>query len=375
MSTTTTSTSLDDVSELRDRLLASRYGELACLRQLSVVAKQQAPLESLIRRRAEGAWRRAPENGEGIQAEVAPAEEQATVTRTELDSVGAARRVTGLALNFRRSLEAAVGRSAVRPSARPATPRHENVPAQQVQSVQRPSSVPALLPPTTIEEANDSQDRAHVIWSTEDAFQAERAVLEAGAPVRTLLSDASFISRLSRVLNPSLRHSRPSLPTSPEHQQRLPPPPPPRAPPPARPQHGSLDNLTLVQGASFELLLSIQRMLQQDLGAALAHEAGLRSAFGRSEHAHADEGPDSEAGTTTTIALPHRSAQPNNFRLGACVVCTEEEVGTVFYRCGHLCTCNKCALHLKQRGGKCPICRSPIRDIVQAFLACAPDAP
>ncbi|RRT66917.1 hypothetical protein B296_00038758 [Ensete ventricosum] len=36
-------------------------------------------------------------------------------------------------------------------------------------------------------------------------------------------------------------------------------------------------------------------------------------------------------------------------------------------RCGHMCTCFKCACQLQWNSGLCPICGSPIVDVVRTF--------
>ncbi|KAL9369639.1 hypothetical protein Peur_040838 [Populus x canadensis] len=52
----------------------------------------------------------------------------------------------------------------------------------------------------------------------------------------------------------------------------------------------------------------------------------------------------------------------------SCCICYEKQVDSFLYRCGHMCTCLKCAHGLRQGSGKCPICRAPILDVVRAYL-------
>lgn len=63
----------------------------------------------------------------------------------------------------------------------------------------------------------------------------------------------------------------------------------------------------------------------------------------------------------------------NNSLYGApkkrsCCICYEMQVDSLLYRCGHMCTCLKCAHELQWSSGKCPICRAPIDDVVRAFM-------
>ncbi|XP_010537083.1 PREDICTED: uncharacterized protein LOC104811913 [Tarenaya hassleriana] len=51
-----------------------------------------------------------------------------------------------------------------------------------------------------------------------------------------------------------------------------------------------------------------------------------------------------------------------------CSVCYEMPVDSLLYRCGHMCTCLKCAHELQWNSRKCPICMAPIVDVVRAFL-------
>ncbi|XP_048556174.1 uncharacterized protein LOC125536917 isoform X1 [Triticum urartu] len=53
---------------------------------------------------------------------------------------------------------------------------------------------------------------------------------------------------------------------------------------------------------------------------------------------------------------------------GTCCICHEMQVDSLLYRCGHMCTCFNCADQLKSSSESCPICQSPIDDVVRAHL-------
>jgi len=52
---------------------------------------------------------------------------------------------------------------------------------------------------------------------------------------------------------------------------------------------------------------------------------------------------------------------------GKCIICVDQAVDTVFYQCGHMCTCHSCAIHLKVGSKACPMCRAPIRDVIKTY--------
>ncbi|CAH9089520.1 unnamed protein product [Cuscuta epithymum] len=54
---------------------------------------------------------------------------------------------------------------------------------------------------------------------------------------------------------------------------------------------------------------------------------------------------------------------------GNCCICYEMKVDCLLYRCGHICTCFKCAHELAWGSGKCPVCHAPIIDVVRAVYA------
>lgn len=51
-------------------------------------------------------------------------------------------------------------------------------------------------------------------------------------------------------------------------------------------------------------------------------------------------------------------------RLAACVVCLSERRTFACYPCGHLCLCNECANELSSQTNKCPLCRAPVKRLL-----------
>ncbi|KAJ0561439.1 putative transcription factor C2H2 family [Helianthus annuus] len=50
-----------------------------------------------------------------------------------------------------------------------------------------------------------------------------------------------------------------------------------------------------------------------------------------------------------------------------CSICHVMQVDSLLYRCGHMCTCFKCAVEMQRTSGECLVCEAPIVDVVKAF--------
>lgn len=52
-----------------------------------------------------------------------------------------------------------------------------------------------------------------------------------------------------------------------------------------------------------------------------------------------------------------------------CTVCYEKPINCALYTCGHLCMCYDCACKQwkRENGGRCPICRARIMDVIRTY--------
>ncbi|RZB76421.1 hypothetical protein D0Y65_034751 [Glycine soja] len=108
-----------------------------------------------------------------------------------------------------------------------------------------------------------------------------------------------------------------------------------------------MNNMQRMLEACMDMQLELQRSIRQEVSAALNRSTG-------------------SSGIQNRVS-PDDKSKWECVRKGLCCICCESNINSLLYRCGHMCTCSKCANDLLQSRRKCPMCQAPVVEVIRAY--------
>jgi len=140
------------------------------------------------------------------------------------------------------------------------------------------------------------------------------------------------------------------------------------------PQIPSLPNSVVPQPNRFQgrisarrseasLTATTNREIQRDRSTTVSRPLELRTAASQPQLRRLSNKKRESSLPTLNRSSSARQDRSGGEQEGECCVCLNATCDCVFYRCGHICACLKCARNCK----KCPICREKVSDIIKIW--------
>ncbi|KAK4790241.1 hypothetical protein SAY86_017545 [Trapa natans] len=121
-----------------------------------------------------------------------------------------------------------------------------------------------------------------------------------------------------------------------------------------------MNDMQRMLGTCMSMQVELQGLIRQEVSAACSRPMAspVDSLNSSSESA-------SDVCETNNLA---DDSKWEHVRKGVCCICLSSNIDSLLYRCGHMCTCLKCADRLVKSQGKCPMCRAPVVEVIRAYF-------